>query len=96
MATKQSFFNNARVRYKGKNLFVKKWITAKMIFLSHMVSGNIWKSKQDIRKEIGDYAGLYFQHGVNNQCDEKRIERSDAKCYECHYRGRKKQREQAA
>ena len=58
MATKQSFFNNAQVRYKGKTIFVKKWITAKIIFLSHMVSGNTWKSIQDIREEIGDYAGL--------------------------------------
>ena len=75
MATKQPFFNNAQMRYKGKTLIVKKWITAKIIFLSHMVSGNAWKSIQDTGKEIGDYAGRQFQYGVNNQCDEKRIER---------------------
>ena len=50
------------MRYKSKPLFVEKWIKAGLIFVSHIVSGNTWKSIQEIRDEIGDYAGLQFDY----------------------------------
>ena len=36
-----------------------------------MVSGNAWKSIQDIRKGISNSAGLQFDYRVNSQCDER-------------------------
>ena len=90
ISTKQPLFNNAQMIYKGNLLLVKKWIKAVIIFVSDMVSGNAWKSIQDIRKGIANYAGLQFDYRVNNQWDEKGIERYDAKCHKSHYRGRKK------
>ena len=50
------------MRYKSKPLFIEKWIKAGLIFVSHIVSGNTWRSIQEIRDEIGDYAGLQFDH----------------------------------
>ena len=51
------------MRYKSKPLFIEKWIKARLIFVSHIVSGNTRRSIQEIRGDIGDYAGLKFDHG---------------------------------
>ena len=48
---KQSLFNNPQVRYKSKHLFIKKWIKAGLISMSHIVSGNTWRSIQEIKHE---------------------------------------------
>ena len=59
---KQPLFNNTQVRYQSKPLFNKKWIKAGLIFMSHIVSGNTWRSIQEIRDEIGDHAGFQFDY----------------------------------
>ena len=58
----QLLFNNSQVRNKSKPLVIKKWIKAGLIFVSHIVSGNTWRSIQEIRDEIGDYAGPQFDY----------------------------------
>ena len=59
---KQPLFNNTQVRYKSKPFFIEEWIKAGLIFVSHIVSSNTWRSIQEIRDEIGDYAGLQFDY----------------------------------
>ena len=52
------------MRYKSKPLFIKKWIKAGLKFVSHLVSGNTWRSLQDIKDEIEDYPGLQFDNSA--------------------------------
>ena len=59
---KQPLFNNTQMDNQSKPLFVRKWIKAGLKFVSHKVSGNILRSIQVIRDEIGDYAGLQFDY----------------------------------
>ena len=71
---KQPLFNNTQVRYQSKPLFIKKWIKAEIIFVSHIVSGNTWRSIQEIRDKAHEchYRGRrkhrkqHKRHGCNN------------------------------
>ena len=58
----QSLFYNNEVRFKNKPLLIKKWIKGGIRFVCQMLTGNAWKSIDDVRHEIGDYPGLCFHY----------------------------------
>ena len=57
---KQPLFSYTQMNYQNKHVFFKKWIKVGLKFVSHIVSSNKLRSIQDIRDEIGDYAGQQF------------------------------------
>ena len=58
----QPLFYNNEVRFKNKPLLIKKWIKGGIRFVCQMLTGNAWKSIDDVRHEIGDYPGLCFDY----------------------------------
>ena len=58
----QSLFYNNEVRFKNKPLLIKKWIKGGIRFVCQMLTGNAWKSIDDVRHKIGDYPGLCFDY----------------------------------
>ena len=81
------------MRYKSKALLVQKWTKlAGFKFVSHMASANTWKSIQDIRHDIGDYAGLQFDYSTVADVVER--EWIDTVYNPSEYRRQRKHREQ--
>ena len=58
----QPLFCNYEVRFKNKPLLIKKWIKGGIRCVCQMMSGNAWKSIDDVRHEIGDYHRQLFDY----------------------------------
>ena len=56
----QPLFYNKEVRFKNKPLLIKEWMKGGIRFVCQMLTGNAWKSIDDVKPEIGDYPELFF------------------------------------
>ena len=64
VTAKDPLFNNSKLRFKGKPLFISRWIKNGILRIEDMIVGKKFKTLEDMKVNVGNYGGLLFDHNA--------------------------------
>ena len=57
-------FNNSLIVYKSRPLYIKKWVTKGPKYVKELFTGDNFKSLDEVRHDVGNYGGLFFDYSA--------------------------------
>ena len=59
---KDPLFNNSKLRFKGKPLFIIHWIKNGILRIEDMIIGRKLKILEEMKVNLGNYGGIIFDY----------------------------------